>query len=61
MYNKYKNRGLAFVEMGSPEEALAALNALQSYVCKPNITFILFSFWSCISIFVSIFKIITHE
>ncbi|KAK2391486.1 28 kDa ribonucleoprotein, chloroplastic [Trifolium repens] len=31
MYNKYKNRGLAFVEMGSPEEALAALNALQSY------------------------------
>jgi RNA recognition motif-containing protein len=48
MYNKYKNRGLAFVEMGSPEEALAALNALQSYVCKPNITFTLFSFWSCI-------------
>ncbi|GAU32501.1 hypothetical protein TSUD_317080 [Trifolium subterraneum] len=31
MYNKYRNRGLAFVEMGSPEEALAALNALQSY------------------------------
>ncbi|XP_062101391.1 28 kDa ribonucleoprotein, chloroplastic-like [Humulus lupulus] len=31
MYNKTKNRGLAFVTMGSPEEALAALNNLQSY------------------------------
>lgn len=31
MYNKNRNRGLAFVEMGSPEEASAALNSLQSY------------------------------
>ncbi|XP_030482748.2 28 kDa ribonucleoprotein, chloroplastic [Cannabis sativa] len=30
MYNKTRNRGLAFVTMGSPEEALAALNNLQS-------------------------------
>lgn len=39
MYNKNRNRGLAFVEMGSPEEASEALNSLQSYVCKPNIQF----------------------
>lgn len=32
MYNKTKNRGLAFVTMSSPEEALAALNNLESYV-----------------------------
>ncbi|TKY74400.1 28 kDa ribonucleoprotein [Spatholobus suberectus] len=31
MHNKTRNRGLAFVEMGSPEEALAALNNLESY------------------------------
>lgn len=31
MYNKTRNRGLAFVEMGSPEEALAALKNLESY------------------------------
>ncbi|CAK9325579.1 unnamed protein product [Citrullus colocynthis] len=31
MYNKIRNRGLAFVTMGSPEEALAALNNLESY------------------------------
>ncbi|CAK8568141.1 unnamed protein product [Lathyrus sativus] len=31
MYNKNRNRGLAFVEMGSPEEALAVFNTLQSY------------------------------
>ncbi|KAI4307434.1 hypothetical protein L6164_030624 [Bauhinia variegata] len=31
MYNKTRNRGLAFIEMGSPEEALAALNNLESY------------------------------
>ncbi|KAL0432675.1 UNVERIFIED_CONTAM: RNA-binding protein CP33, chloroplastic [Sesamum latifolium] len=30
MYNKTKNRGLAFVTMGSHEEALAALNNLES-------------------------------
>ncbi|KAL0322877.1 UNVERIFIED_CONTAM: ribonucleoprotein, chloroplastic [Sesamum angustifolium] len=30
MYNKTKNRGLAFVAMGSHEEALAALNNLES-------------------------------
>ncbi|XP_008219352.1 PREDICTED: 28 kDa ribonucleoprotein, chloroplastic [Prunus mume] len=30
MYNKTRNRGLAFVTMGSPEEALAALNNLES-------------------------------
>ncbi|WJX41179.1 hypothetical protein P8452_28572 [Trifolium repens] len=29
--NKNKHRGFAFVEMDSPEEALAALNSLQSY------------------------------
>jgi RNA recognition motif-containing protein len=29
--NKNKHRGFAFVEMSSPEEALAALNSLQSY------------------------------
>jgi RNA recognition motif-containing protein len=40
--NKNKHRGFAFVEMDSPEEALAALNSLQSYVCKPNITFTIF-------------------
>lgn len=32
MHNKVKNRGLAFVTMGSPEEALTALNNLDSYV-----------------------------
>lgn len=32
MYKKNRNRGLAFVEMGSPEEALEALNNLESYV-----------------------------
>ncbi|XP_027354055.1 28 kDa ribonucleoprotein, chloroplastic [Abrus precatorius] len=31
MYNKNRNRGLAFVEMGSPEEALAAFNSLEAY------------------------------
>ncbi|KAG5034519.1 hypothetical protein JHK87_009429 [Glycine soja] len=31
MYKKNRNRGLAFVEMGSPEEALEALNNLESY------------------------------
>ncbi|KAJ7965754.1 28 kDa ribonucleoprotein, chloroplastic [Quillaja saponaria] len=31
MYNKTRNRGLAFVTMGSPEEALAALTNLASY------------------------------
>ncbi|KAK7410498.1 hypothetical protein VNO78_01319 [Psophocarpus tetragonolobus] len=31
MYKKDRNRGLAFVEMGSPEEALQALNNLESY------------------------------
>lgn len=32
MFNKFKNRGLAFVTMGSEEEALAALENLDSYV-----------------------------
>lgn len=31
MHNKTRNRGLAFVTMGSPEEARAALNNLESY------------------------------
>ncbi|XP_022766404.1 28 kDa ribonucleoprotein, chloroplastic-like [Durio zibethinus] len=31
MHNKIRNRGLAFVSMASPEEALAALNNLESY------------------------------
>ncbi|XP_050214575.1 28 kDa ribonucleoprotein, chloroplastic [Mercurialis annua] len=31
MYNKIRNRGLAFVTMGSPEEAAAAITNLQSY------------------------------
>ncbi|KAK4746113.1 hypothetical protein SAY87_012425 [Trapa incisa] len=31
MHNKTRNRGLAFVEMGSPEEAIAALGNLESY------------------------------
>ncbi|KAB1219984.1 28 kDa ribonucleoprotein, chloroplastic [Morella rubra] len=31
MHNKTRNRGLAFVTMGSPEEALTALNNLDSY------------------------------
>nr|KYP40564.1 hypothetical protein KK1_038085 [Cajanus cajan] len=31
MYKKNRNRGLAFVEMASPQEALAALNNLESY------------------------------
>ncbi|MED6133512.1 hypothetical protein PIB30_028940 [Stylosanthes scabra] len=31
MHNKTRNRGIAFVEMGSPEEALEALNNLESY------------------------------
>lgn len=30
MHNKMRNRGLAFVEMGSAEEALNALNSLES-------------------------------
>lgn len=32
MHSKTMNRGLAFVEMGSAEEALAALNSLESSV-----------------------------
>jgi hypothetical protein len=32
MYSKTRNRGLAFVTMGSPEEADAAHNNLESYV-----------------------------
>jgi hypothetical protein len=32
MHDKNRNRGLAFVTMGSPEEALTALNKLESYV-----------------------------
>lgn len=32
MHDKTRNRGLAFVTMGSPEEALTALNNLESYV-----------------------------
>ncbi|KAE8099954.1 hypothetical protein FH972_017897 [Carpinus fangiana] len=31
MHDKTRNRGLAFVTMGSPEEALTALNKLESY------------------------------
>lgn len=31
MHNKKRNRGLAFVTMGSPEEALAALTNLEAY------------------------------
>ncbi|KAF5746784.1 28 kDa ribonucleoprotein chloroplastic-like [Tripterygium wilfordii] len=31
MYGETKNRGLAFVTMGSPEEAAAALSNLDSY------------------------------
>lgn len=31
MHNKTRNRGLAFITMGSPEEALTALNNLESY------------------------------
>lgn len=31
MYNKIRNRGLAFVTMSSPEEALAAFSNLESY------------------------------
>ncbi|MED6188825.1 hypothetical protein PIB30_089565 [Stylosanthes scabra] len=31
MHTKTRNRGLAFVEMGSPEDALEALNNLESY------------------------------
>ncbi|GMY28795.1 28 kDa ribonucleoprotein, chloroplastic [Fagus crenata] len=31
MHNKTRNRGLAFVTMGSPEDALTALNNLESY------------------------------
>ncbi|OMO96466.1 hypothetical protein CCACVL1_04944 [Corchorus capsularis] len=31
MHNKTRNRGLAFVSMASPEDALAALNNLESY------------------------------
>lgn len=31
MHNKTRNRGLAFISMGSPEEALAALSNLESY------------------------------
>ncbi|KAL5558916.1 hypothetical protein UlMin_035127 [Ulmus minor] len=37
MYNKTRNRGLAFVTMGSPEEALDALNNLQSYELEGRI------------------------
>lgn len=32
MYNKIRNRGLAFITMSSPEEALAAFSNLESYV-----------------------------
>ncbi|XP_010530167.1 PREDICTED: 28 kDa ribonucleoprotein, chloroplastic [Tarenaya hassleriana] len=31
MHNKSRNRGLAFIEMGSPEEAASALRNLESY------------------------------
>ena len=32
MYSKTRNRGLTFITMGSPEEAVAALTNLESYV-----------------------------
>jgi len=41
MYKKDRNRGLAFVEMGSPEEALEALNKLESYVSLKHSTLLL--------------------
>jgi len=41
MYKKNRNRGLAFVEMGSPEEALEALNKLESYVSLKHSTLLL--------------------
>lgn len=44
MYNKTRNRGLAFVEMGSPEEALAALKNLESYVSLLLHISLIFSF-----------------
>lgn len=40
MYTKSRNRGLAFVEMASPEEASAALNSLQSYEFDGRIIYI---------------------
>jgi len=49
MYKKDRNRGLAFVEMGSPEEALEALNKLESYVRLKHSTLLLLfthTFWS---------------
>lgn len=43
MHNKTRNRGLAFVTMGSPDEALAALNNLEAFVRKLQYETILFS------------------
>lgn len=42
MHDKNRNRGLAFVTMGSPEEALTALNKLESYVSISILGFIIF-------------------
>ena len=46
MYNKTRNRGLAFIEMGSPEEALEALKNLELYVsyCCSNVSFVSYKF-----------------
>lgn len=38
MHNKTRNRGLAFVTMGSPEEALVAIKNLESYVSSLSST-----------------------
>jgi polyadenylate-binding protein len=37
MFNQSKNRGLAFIEMSSHEEAVAAITGLQSYVLNERI------------------------
>lgn len=49
MYNKTRNRGLAFVSMSSPEEALAALNNLESYVSVRS-----FVFWVSLGLYANI-------
>ncbi len=48
MHNKTRNRGLAFVTMGSPEDALTALNNLESYVSILFFFFKLLFFLYCL-------------
>lgn len=38
MYNRERNRGLAFITMASEEEAITALNSLNTYVSSTSMS-----------------------